>query len=90
MSFLADHLSSVQALELTVRDKTEKARYEGRVLGLFLAPQLLTLQLSPLRIVLKKTLGKYHLIHQLSYPKWKSVNDAVPGDFCLCLCHPLG
>ena len=37
--------------------------------------------LSPLGLVPKKNTGQYRLIHDLSYPKDKSVNAGIPQEF---------
>jgi hypothetical protein len=51
----------------------------GRILGPFRSPPLVGLHVSPLSVIEKKVPGKYRLIHNLSAPRGKSVNDAIPG-----------
>ena len=46
--------------------------------GPFNQPPLPHLALSPIGLVLKKILGKFRLIHHLSHPARKSVNDRIP------------
>lgn len=36
----------------------------------------------PLGVVPQKAVGKFCLIHHLSYPHGESVNDAIPADLC--------
>ena len=50
----------------------------GRVQGPFNQPPLSNVALSPIGLVPKKILGEFRLIHHLSYPARKSVNDGMP------------
>ena len=50
----------------------------GRIQGPFNQAPLHNLALSPIGLVPKKILGEFRLIHHLSYPARKSVNDGIP------------
>ena len=38
------------------------------------------MHISPIGVVPKKEVGQYRLIHNLSYPRDKSVNDHIPDE----------
>ncbi|XP_062828282.1 uncharacterized protein LOC134296685 isoform X1 [Anolis carolinensis] len=80
--FRAPNLKSVIGMEDVVLAKINKEVAEGRVLGPFRSPPTPRLRVSPLGIVPKKAPGEFRLIHHLSYPRGRSVNDAIPDDFC--------
>ena len=48
-----------------------------RVAGPFPSPPFHPFKVSPLGLVPKKDTGKFRLIHDLSYPKYNSVNSAI-------------
>ena len=50
----------------------------GRVLGPYNQPPIQNYISSPIGLVPKKTHNEYRLIHHLSYPHGKSVNDGIP------------
>ena len=52
----------------------------GRVCGPFTSPPFDNFHVSPLALVPKQELGKYRLIHNLSYPRDNSVNSAIPKE----------
>lgn len=52
----------------------------GRILGPFESPPFSNFVSSPLGLVPKKDPGEFRVIHDLSYPKGRSVNDAIPQD----------
>ena len=64
------------------KQKIDKEVAEGRVAGPFPFPQLPNLRISPLGLVEKKKGGEFRLIHHLSYPKNKSVNDFKDPKLC--------
>lgn len=49
----------------------------GRVAGPFTKPPFPNLQVSPLGLVPKKSPGEYRLIHHLSHPHGRSINDFI-------------
>ncbi|KAM3920262.1 uncharacterized protein RB166_014650 [Leptodactylus fuscus] len=48
--------------------------------GPFSVPPFPNLRVSPLGVVPKKEVGKFRLIHHLSFPKGSSVNDGIPQE----------
>ncbi|XP_077790723.1 uncharacterized protein LOC144328926 [Podarcis muralis] len=62
--------------------KIQKEIAAGRVAGPFATPPIAGLHISPLGIVPKKAPGEFRMIHNLSYPKGSSVNDAIPHEMC--------
>ncbi|XP_077778992.1 uncharacterized protein LOC144326320 [Podarcis muralis] len=62
--------------------KIQKEIVAGRVAGPFPVPPIDQLHISPLGIVPKKAPGEFRMIHNLSYPKGSSVNDAIPQEMC--------
>lgn len=79
---LAHNCQSVKGLAGIVWEKIVKELQEGRVLGPFAFPSVLTLQVSLLGVVPKKAPGKYQLNNHLSYPQDDSVNDCIPDKLC--------
>ena len=69
--------SALKNKDVTMQ-KIQAEIYAGRVLGPFNQPPLPNLALSPIGLVPKKILGEFRLIHHLSYPAHKSVNDSIP------------
>lgn len=63
-----------------VRTKIDKESQKGRVAGPFLAPPIQNLQCSPVALIPKKAPGEFRLIHNLSAPKGKSINDGIPRE----------
>lgn len=61
-----------------VTQKIEKEIKLGRYRGPFPKPPLENLIVSPLGLVPKKEIGKFRVIHDLSYPKSDSVNLHIP------------
>lgn len=74
---MASNLCSVIVNEHIVRINIAKECDEGRVLSSFRAHLIPNLQVSSLRVVLKKAAGEFWLIHHLSFPHGGSVNDAI-------------
>ena len=73
---------SVIGMEGIARAILEKEVGKGRVLGPFSRWPVPYLWVSPLRIIPKKVLGEFKLIHHLSRPKGDSVNDTIPQEHC--------
>lgn len=73
----ADNLRSAKELPWVLRDKIAEEVELGRIAGPYASPPFSNLRVSPLGVVPKKELGKYRLIHHLSYPKGESVNDGI-------------
>ena len=67
---VADNLKEV---EKKIKGEIEK----GRVEGPFDDPRMKNLRCSPIGLVLKKAPGEFRLIHHLSWPEGKSVNDFI-------------
>nr|XP_034972425.1 uncharacterized protein LOC118085646 [Zootoca vivipara] len=79
---VAPNQKSVREMPHIAERKISKERLLGRVAGPFTEPPLPGLIVSPLGIVPKKVPGEFRLIHNLSYPKGGSVNDAIPREQC--------
>ncbi|XP_069605972.1 uncharacterized protein [Ranitomeya imitator] len=77
---LSKNLKSARELPAILHDKLNKEIRAGRFQGPFDSLPFFNLRVSPLGIVPKKESGKYRLIHHLSYPKGRSVNDGIPED----------
>lgn len=60
--------------------KLTKEWSAGRIAGPFSAPPFVNFVTSPLGVVPKKNPGNFRIIHHLSYPEGKSVNDFIPDD----------
>ena len=73
-------LCSASQQPTIVREKIEAEIAAGRVLGPFKEPPFSNLVLSPIGLVEKKSPGEYRLIHHLSYPDNKSINDGIPDE----------
>ncbi|KAJ1089006.1 hypothetical protein NDU88_002160 [Pleurodeles waltl] len=78
----ANNLQSAKEAPGIVQEKLEMELQLGRVAGPFACPPLPNFIVSPLGIVPKKELGKYRMIHHLSYPKGASVNDYLEEGSC--------
>ncbi|XP_077119507.1 uncharacterized protein LOC143775353 isoform X2 [Ranitomeya variabilis] len=76
----APNLQSARELPNVLAEKLGKEIGLGRFRGPFKTPPFTNLRVSPLGIVPKKEVGKYRLIHHLSYPKGMSVNDGIPSE----------
>ena len=73
-------LCSASQQPTIVQEKIEAEIAAGRVLGPFKEPPFSNLVLSPIGLVEKKSPGEYRLIHHLSYPDNKSINDGIPDE----------
>ncbi|KAJ1173606.1 hypothetical protein NDU88_005435 [Pleurodeles waltl] len=78
----ANNLQSAKEAPGIVQEKLEMELQLGRVAGPFARPPLPNFIVSPLGIVPKKELGKYRMIHHLSYSKGASVNDYLEEGSC--------
>ncbi|XP_053570053.1 uncharacterized protein LOC128660298 isoform X1 [Bombina bombina] len=73
----ARNLKSAAELPGVLKEKLGKEVECGRMAGPFAEKRIAELIISPLGVVPKKEEGKYRMIHHLSYPKGRSVNDAI-------------
>ena len=64
-----------------VIDKLSKEIYTGRLAGPFNEPPFSNFVVSPIGLQPKKTPNEFRLIHHLSHPKGKSINDGIPPEF---------
>ena len=63
-----------------VYEKLAKESLLNRIAGPFKTPPLKNLVCSSLSLVPKNVTAKFRLIHDLSYPKWNSVNSLIPQE----------
>lgn len=73
--------SVLERLDIAMK-KIQKEILAGRVAGPFPEPPIDQLHISPLGIVPKKAPGEFRMIHNLSYPRGASVNNAIPQEMC--------
>ena len=71
------NLKSANMQSDIVRKKIQAEVDAGRVAGPFQNRPLPNLRISPLGLVPKKEPGQFRLIHHLSYPSGKSLNDFI-------------
>jgi hypothetical protein len=74
-----NHLSTrqnIDALESFIHDEISS----GRVAGPFASPPYDPFVVSPLGIVPKKEIGKFRVIHDLSFPEGGSVNSGIDAE----------
>ena len=76
-SYESPNLLSAQQQPQVVDQKLAKELEAHRLAGPFDTPPFPVFRVSPLGIVPKKTPGEFRLIHHLSYPMGKSVNDGI-------------
>ena len=76
-SYESHNLFSAKQQPQVVDEKLAKELEAHRSAGPFDTPPFPVFRLSPLGIVPKKTPGDFRMIHHLSYPKGKSVNDGI-------------
>ncbi|KAM4038547.1 uncharacterized protein ACNLHF_016903 [Anomaloglossus baeobatrachus] len=76
------NLLSAYQHSAVVAEKLGKEVALGRMAGPFQALPFPDLVVSPLGVVPKKEPGKFRLIHHLSYPRGRSVNDGIPAELC--------
>ena len=71
------NLLSTRQWPQVVDQKLAKELETHRLAGPFDTPSFPVFRVSPMGIVPKKTPGEFRLIHHLSYPMSKSVNDRI-------------
>lgn len=76
------NLRSARDFPSVVRQKVDAEVLLGRMCGPFGTQPLPDLCISPVGVVPKKAPGKFRLIQHLSYPRGRSVNDAIPRELC--------
>ena len=76
-SYESHNLFSAKQQPQVVEEKLAKKLEAHRFAGPFDIPPFSVFRVSPLGIVPKKTPGDFRMIHHLSYPKGKSVNDGI-------------
>lgn len=81
-SRLSKNLKSIDQLPHIAQQKIQKEIDAGRVAGPFTVKPFKNMQISPIGIVPKKNPGEYRLIHHLSYPCGKSINDYIDPNLC--------
>lgn len=74
-----NHRSALQNVQVVEALLTSELNL-GRIQGPFDSCPLVDLKISPLGLVPKKEVGKFRLIHDLSWPKGSSVNDGIPHE----------
>ena len=74
------NLKSSQLHPQIVDIKLDKEAKLGRIAGPFTQPPLEDMVFSPLGLQPKKAPGQFRVIHHLSFPKGRSVNDGIPFD----------
>jgi hypothetical protein len=57
----------------------------GRIAGPFHFPPFLTLRISPISVILKRSSSEYRLIHNLSFPEHGSFNDFIDKELCFII-----
>ena len=72
-----NNLKSSYQLPHVVDSKLAKESSLGRIAGPFDQPPFPDMVFSPLGLQPKKVPGEYRVIHHLSYPKGRSVNDGI-------------
>ena len=60
--------------------KLAKEISQTRIAGPFHELPFVNMHISPIRVVPKQKVGQYRLIHNLSYPTDKSINDHIPDE----------
>jgi hypothetical protein len=63
-----------------VEEKLAKEISQGRIAGPFHELPFVNMHISPIGVVPKKEVGQYRLIHHLSYPTDKSINEHIPDE----------
>ena len=74
------NLKSASELPEIVEEKLAKKIFQGRIAGPFHELPFVNMHISPIGVVPKKEVGQYRLIHNLSYPTDKSINDHIPDE----------
>ena len=71
------NLQSAYLYPQVVTDKLTKEQGQGRISQPFTTPPFPDMVISPLGLQPKKAPGQYRVIHHLSFPKGRSVNDSI-------------
>ena len=71
--------SASEFLEI-VEEKLAKEISRGRIAGQFHELPFVNMHISPIGVVPKKEVGQYRLIHNLSNPTDKSIDDHIPDE----------
>lgn len=77
---VSPNLKSASEFPEIVEEKLAKEISQGRIAGPFHELPFVNMHISPIGVVPKKEVGQYRLIHHLSYPKDKSINDHIPEE----------
>ena len=78
----SDCLASAKEHPQIARDKIIREISLGRVAGPFSIPPFPNLQCSPIGLVPKRQPNSFRLIHHLSFPEGKSINDFIDPELC--------
>ena len=76
------NLRTVSQLPEKVKEKIDKEKSLGRIVGPFQKPPIENLIISPIGLVPKSQPGKYRMIQHLSFPDGDSVNDWIDREYC--------
>ena len=74
------NLTSSSTFPSIVDKKLAKEASLGRISGPYSYPPLDNMVFSPLGLQPKKIPGEFRVIHHLSYPRGRSINDGIPKD----------
>ena len=75
------NLQSAYLYPHIVSEKLSKEQGHGRISQPFSSPPLPDMVISPLGLQPKKAIGQYRVIHHLSFPKGRSVNDSIDKSY---------
>jgi len=76
----SNNLHSAYQHPQIVSQKLHKETSLGRIAGPYSEPPLTNMVFSPLGLQPKKAPGQFRVIHHLSFPKGRSINDGIPRD----------
>ena len=74
------NIKSASVFPEIVEEKLAKEISRGRIAGQFHELPFVNMHISPIGVVPKKEVGQYRLIHNLSNPTDKSINDHIPDE----------
>jgi hypothetical protein len=74
-----NHKSALNHPEI-IQAHIQKSSELGRIAGPFASPPLKNCISSPLGVIPKSEVGKFRILHDLSFPKTNSVNSFIPKD----------
>lgn len=74
------NLKSASEFPEIVEEKLAKEISQGRIAGPFHELPFVNVHISSIGVVPKKEVGQYRLIHNLSYPTDKSINEHIPDE----------